>query len=110
MVSRPWSRFQSFESWLQITVSRPNTCLAMARTRLSTSPKGGRQYMGMRPSFKSAMICIDQPSSPTTCSFVRVVATCQHGGILVVTHCTGVTRCAQQCVHRPVQSSCIGPG
>jgi len=57
---------------LTITVVRPNTFLAIALTRLSTSPKGGLHSAGVFP-VKSVIIWIVHPSSPTTCSFVSVV-------------------------------------
>lgn len=53
----------------QTTVSRPKTPLAIALTRLSTSPKGGRQYRGIRPPLRSASNCIVHPSSLKTSSF-----------------------------------------
>jgi hypothetical protein len=52
----------------QTTVSRPNTPFAIALTRLSTSPKGGRQYRGIRPPLRSEMSCIVHPSSLRTSS------------------------------------------
>lgn len=66
----PAPRVQSSLSWFQMMVSRPNTSLATARTRLSMSPKGGRQKAGIRPPVTSAMICIVHPISATSSAFV----------------------------------------
>jgi hypothetical protein len=59
--------------WFHGTVSNPKTPLAIALTRLSTSPKGGRQYRGILPPLRSDIICIVHPSSLITSSLDRDV-------------------------------------
>lgn len=51
----------------------PNTSFAIARTRSSTSPNGGRHHPGILPPLRSAMSCIVHPISATTPSFESVV-------------------------------------
>jgi hypothetical protein len=56
-----------------MTVTRPKTSIAIARTRTSESPYGGRQKRGSSPPVRSRMICTVYPSSATTCALESVV-------------------------------------